>query len=333
MPVSDETHRHMAFVRNTIDQPEPPRGDPQTQLSDLVRQCTTSTRRSEKIFQEVLKKIYSTTRIVLTLTPPQAYAGRQIKDDTASEFLNFFDEEFESSHGRYRIELLKSSVYFFTSRMFLDGCSQSINSLLAFITWVAGEKEEKYPSIRLVVLEICNAVVAGFISRAEPTATHEQVVSDAMYCLHEIGLLRYALSHVFRLLKPNNDIQTNLIFIDHVFESIKTVVDLMDNNPYEGDCALEYKCVFENQMTHESPGKHSTLLIAQYREFASHRIFPKQAKWYEEIFNTRPSAKDICCVCHEDRCRVDNSLDTDPTWMRCSRCANRYLCSSKCRTM
>jgi hypothetical protein len=98
-----------------------------------------------------------------------------------------------------------------------------------------------------------------------------------------------------------------------------------------------YDGLLHGVMRARSPGKHSSLLIAQFREFESYRPWdvcefrPSGKDRHTDIFHTRPSAKHVCDVCGKDRCRVDCCLDADPSWMRCSRCMNRYLCSSHCR--
>jgi hypothetical protein len=100
-----------------------------------------------------------------------------------------------------------------------------------------------------------------------------------------------------------------------------------------------YNRLFHGLMTASSAAKHSSLLVAQFNEFLTYRPWdvcefrPRPQNSREQIFHTRPSAKHICYICHKDRCRVDDCMDTDPSWMRCSRCMNRYLCSSRCRLM
>ena len=313
--------------------------DPREELSDLVRQCNERKDMSSLDVTVLYERILEVARTVLTYTPSGRYAAGRIDDVTATHYLRHVNSRLHPLFQcplAERVAHLRSLTYFFTSRVFVDETSEHNRLLEYVVDMVEGYTDEDY-SAKSVILEICCAIVAGFVSRAEPTASYSNVVSDAMLCIHKNSLLNPALRYAFQILHKDGNINTNLIFIDHLFDGIHAVWSLIEDD--HGVARDGYDQLFHGIMTARSPGKHSSLLIAQFREFESYRPWdvsefrPRGKDCREHIFHTRPLAKHVCSVCYKDRCRVDGCTDTDPSWMRCSRCTNRYLCSSRCRMM
>jgi hypothetical protein len=308
---------------------------PREELLNLVRQCNLGSFCQPTELIALYARIRETSISLLNYTPPQFYRGCRIDDTIANEYLKHVNIHLECSQGARKVALLKSMTYFFTSRVFIDETSDN-NELMKYIVSLVNDDAVEKSAMKSIILEIGCATVAGFAARAEPTATYKHVVSDAMYCMHKNSLLKPALEFAFQTFHSSGYVGLNLVFIDHVFECHSELWELIEDE--SGAPLNGYEDLFKETMTAGSKDKHSSLLIAQYREFEDYRsVFcyrfqPEGNDWYEDIYHTRPLAEHVCHVCHKDRCRVNGTLN-DPSWMRCSRCPNRYLCSSSCRMM
>jgi hypothetical protein len=310
--------------------------NPYDELSKLVHQCNETKIGLPDRLIALYTRIREISKCLLMYTPPEGYAPRCVDDVIANEYLKHINVRLplplNQSNLAEKVALLRSMTYFFTSRVFIDETSEN-NELTNYTVSLIEDHMDENATTKSILLEICCSVVAGFVARAEPTATYAIVVNDAMLCLHKNSLLKPGLRYAFQVLHRDGNVDVNLAFIDHLFDAALTVWSLIEDD--DGILRDGYKRVFEGVMTAGSLGKHSSLLIAQYREFQSYCSWEfggfQTSDCYEDIFHTRPLAKHVCYICHKDRCRVDDCLDKDPLWMQCSRCTNRYLCSSLCR--
>jgi hypothetical protein len=310
--------------------------NPYDELSKLVHQCNETKIGLPDRLIALYTRVREISKCLLMYTPPEGYAPRCVDDVIANEYLKHINVRLplplNQSNLAEKVALLRSMTYFFTSRVFIDETSEN-NELTNYTVSLIEDHMDENATTKSILLEICCSVVAGFVARAEPTATYAIVVDDAMLCLHKNSLLKPGLRYAFQVLHRDGNVDVNLAFIDHLFDAASTVWSLIEDD--DGILRDGYKRVFEGVMTAGSLRKHSSLLIAQYREFQSYCSWEfggfQTSDCYEDIFHTRPLAKHVCYICHKDRCRVDDCLDKDPLWMQCSHCTNRYLCSSLCR--